>query len=280
MNNSRAIGKTDAKSLNLFNIYRLPIESEDLGQYNAILDYKSWGEHICLWCFFTLDNGQKIRLHLYKNKNGLFTPKNGDYDFSIIGNLGQYFQINISANSKGNAFLESGIPCSNIKAPESHLSDINFIKPKIIVKNMLYYSKINDMEELEKGFFEACKKGDLSLVKYLLLEKSVNINTSDFNGGSSGLRLACSEGHLPIVRFLLKSTKLKEHTDYIQSDNWSKFPGLRVACNNEHFHIVNFLLKKNFKPEEIHFLKLLKKLKKSKSKKLFKKFLNLYKKYF
>ena len=56
--------------------------------------------------------------------------------------------------------------------------------------------------DYQKEFLNACKKGDLKLVKYLLELPNNNININSKN--DRACRLACSKGHINIVKYLLE----------------------------------------------------------------------------
>ena len=55
--------------------------------------------------------------------------------------------------------------------------------------------------------FLACKRGDLSRVRYLVEEMSCDINIAD-KWNSTPLYYACLSGHEEIVKFLLQSGRL------------------------------------------------------------------------
>ena len=56
------------------------------------------------------------------------------------------------------------------------------------------------MDSLINEFNTACKEGNLEQVKYLIKNKSLNINRQD-NKGNTGFHYACIKGHLPIVEY-------------------------------------------------------------------------------
>ena len=66
------------------------------------------------------------------------------------------------------------------------------------------------------------------------LIQHVNIHADNDNG----FRLACSRGHLEVVKYLLTGTDLKEHAN-IHADNDL---GFRWACANGQLEIVKFLI--------------------------------------
>ena len=85
------------------------------------------------------------------------------------------------------------------------------------------------------GFYLACKNGHLDIVKYLLNSKEIRIHP-DINGDNGqALKNACSEGHFEIVKYLLNGEDLKAHAKF--------FPSALIAASNKgHFDIVKYLL--------------------------------------
>lgn len=88
-----------------------------------------------------------------------------------------------------------------------------------------------------KKFIEVCKEGDLRVIKSLL---DINQKTcaNMHHNQDEGFRLACANGHLPVVQYLLTSPELKKHADIHAKDDY----GLRWACANGHLPVVQYLL--------------------------------------
>jgi len=81
-------------------------------------------------------------------------------------------------------------------------------------------------------FLKACKLGKIEIVKYLVTDKRIDINSQDVLCCSS-LVLAAEHGHLQVVKFLTQQTDLRLY-DAIE---YSVF----IANLNKHFEIVDYL---------------------------------------
>ena len=83
----------------------IDVESYEIpapGKYNAELKFKIWGKYPCLHCFFITDEGQKIRLAAFIDKEtGKYTSRDLDIDFSKAGIEGIKYRIHVAKNSKG-----------------------------------------------------------------------------------------------------------------------------------------------------------------------------------
>lgn len=81
------------------------------------------------------------------------------------------------------------------------------------MENAEIYNKFKDLDQkdLDKEFVEACKYGNLEIVKYLLtspeLKKHANLYASD----DSGFKNACHNGHLDIIEYIITSDELKDY---------------------------------------------------------------------
>jgi len=89
---------------------------------------------------------------------------------------------------------------------------------------------------LENELHDACKEGDLKLVKSLL-KKDINLNEGDFHGRAP-LIIACSHGHTEIVRVLLEDSRI----DVNQSDEHGR-TAFYFACWIGRADVVQLLLK-------------------------------------
>lgn len=240
LNKKRAIG---IRKLRKETAYDFPIFNDDFGDFIAILDYKGWGNNNCV-CFFTLESGRKLKITAYKNKSGYYSAQKSDYDFSQNDNLGRIFKINISKTKTENTKFVSGELLYLNETEEMTLvnkiieNEENYKKP--FLKD--YWNEINNMKKLELEFFESCKNGNIEMVKYFLNDRGVNINANDFNGGSSGLRLASSNNHIEVVKYLLESEELKKHADFKLKDKFGLYPAFRVACSNNHKEVVQYFI--------------------------------------
>lgn len=89
----------------------------------------------------------------------------------------------------------------------------------------------------------ACANGYLDIVQYLLtskdLKKHSRINEQDKND-CDALTHACKYGHLDVVRYLLTSHELSEHAKIYQKD--TKWNPLMWACYYEQEEIIFYLI--------------------------------------
>lgn len=100
------------------------------------------------------------------------------------------------------------------------------------MNNIDYSTK--SQEELNDLFFDACRISDIDTIKYLIQSNYVDIHVEN----DVSLIVACDEGQLDVVKYLLSSSDLKEHCDiHINSD-----APLRSACVKGHLEIVKYLL--------------------------------------
>jgi ankyrin repeat protein len=101
----------------------------------------------------------------------------------------------------------------------------------------------HDQTQINTVFINACDKGDLELVKFVLHDsrlkfKAEPVNTYVSSEPVSGFYLACKSGYLDIVQYLLNSKEIEIHPD-INGDNGQ---ALKNACSEGHFEIVKYLL--------------------------------------
>lgn len=98
--------------------------------------------------------------------------------------------------------------------------------------------------ERELAFIQACKKGLLEDVKYLLTSpelKNMVVDIScpnEFGVKEDGFRAACYGGKLEVIKYLLTSSDLTVHSD-ILTENGSC---LYFASVTAHFDVVEYLL--------------------------------------
>jgi ankyrin repeat protein len=97
-------------------------------------------------------------------------------------------------------------------------------------------SKLHHKEDV-RDVIEICAIGDLNSLKYYQL-KNLDFNKSDYDGRTP-LHLACSNGHLNIVKHLIENCSLK---DIYQKDRWGNSPlddALREGYNDISNYISN-----------------------------------------
>ena len=87
------------------------------------------------------------------------------------------------------------------------------------------------------GYFNACEKGKLSSVEYLIDVVGFNVNQYNENGESL-LHIATRVGNLPLVSYLIQKGADKE------GKNQNGYTPLHYACKYGHLHIANYLIKK------------------------------------
>lgn len=98
-------------------------------------------------------------------------------------------------------------------------------------------TKENLQAKLDVLLHIACDEGDLEMVKYVLtsdeIEKHANISLE----GNKALINACAKGHLEIVKYLLTSPELKKHANI----NVQNGKALDYACFKGHLEVVKYL---------------------------------------
>jgi ankyrin repeat protein len=88
---------------------------------------------------------------------------------------------------------------------------------------------------LNSGFIDACKFGQIDILK-LLLDNKVKTNYLN-NDGQSGFMLACSNGYIEIVKLLLeKNNKIKDDL------NFKHMTALMYSCISNRIDIVKLLI--------------------------------------
>lgn len=107
-------------------------------------------------------------------------------------------------------------------------------------KDLSYYININEIQNEYSIFLNACKKGDVEVVKSLF-DKNPNINISDCN--DEPFWYSCFCGHLEVAQWLFEIRK--DMHDVICCD---AFMG---ACENGHLEVAQWLLE--LKPNIINF---------------------------
>jgi len=86
------------------------------------------------------------------------------------------------------------------------------------------------------GIFQACKEGDLELVKAFIQRDATVVNTSKADTGITPLYIAAENGHTEIVQLLLQHHANKDlHLI-------SGFTPLLIAARNGHTDVVQTLL--------------------------------------
>tara|TARA_B100000614_G_C14550499_1_gene493795 strand:+ start:1300 stop:1632 length:333 start_codon:yes stop_codon:yes gene_type:complete len=73
------------------------------GEYVGVLDFKIWGKSPCLHCYFTLTNGDKIKLTTFKprkSSENIYTAQDGAFDFSAEGIEGRSFKLVVGISAK------------------------------------------------------------------------------------------------------------------------------------------------------------------------------------
>jgi len=92
--------------------------------------------------------------------------------------------------------------------------------------------------QLNHNLFEAAMYDDLAKIKLILTstESEIKPDIHFYNDGA--LTLACSNGNLEMVKYLLSSPELTEHA-CLNADYYQPF---KAACIEEHFHILEYLI--------------------------------------
>lgn len=106
--------------------------------------------------------------------------------------------------------------------------------------------EIENPEEWESCFWEACEDGDIKEVQRLCSKEFDQINNLK-ESGEEGLIKACIKGHLNVVRFLTTSEDLKNSGhDWVSltvgTGGFERCEGLIEACLNNHLEIVKWFM--------------------------------------
>ena len=89
----------------------------------------------------------------------------------------------------------------------------------------------NVCDVLDLIYPEVCKKGNLAMIQWL---NKITQGTNYFAEKKLGLHFACYEGHLDVMKLVLKTSKIDIH-----HDNEATFG---IACSSGHLEIVKYLL--------------------------------------
>ena len=102
---------------------------------------------------------------------------------------------------------------------------------------LIIFYCFNRQEKIDEKFIESCENGDMCAIRKILNAKY--IDRADIHADNDkGLRLACANGHLELVKYLLTSPDLKEHADIHADDD----EGFKFACDNWHIKVVYFYI--------------------------------------
>jgi len=103
-----------------------------------------------------------------------------------------------------------------------------------------FYEHLKDhkQDDLDYCLSNACIRGHLELVKYLLTTKELGLNADINSEKDAAFRIACQKGHLDIIKYLLTSPELVKHSNISAKDN----EGLQWAACHGHFEVVKYLM--------------------------------------
>ena len=74
---------------------------EKAGTFRLRLDHRTWGKHMCLFCYFTdLDTGEKIRLACWRGAGERYAPRKSDIDFAKVRDRTAW-RCTLTANAYG-----------------------------------------------------------------------------------------------------------------------------------------------------------------------------------
>jgi hypothetical protein len=93
-------------------------------------------------------------------------------------------------------------------------------------------------EELDKAFKNACSKGQLKKVKYLLTSSELNKHANIHSQEGEALIKACRNNHYDVIDYLVNSKELKENL----SIHTRKDYALIVACEENNVDLAKYLL--------------------------------------
>lgn len=115
-----------------------------------------------------------------------------------------------------------------------NLGDLNLVKNFIEEKGV----DSNTMTVGRSLLHIACSFGHIEIVK-LLIEKGANFNAADDDNSDTPLHIACGHGYTEIVKLLIEEGVDLEVTNYDKG-----FTPLHVACRHRHTEIVKLLIEK------------------------------------
>ncbi len=95
-----------------------------------------------------------------------------------------------------------------------------------------------NQEQLNEVLLEACKNGDLEMVRYVLTSPELTIHADIHADKDYAFQWACHNGHLEVVKYLLTSHELTDHA-IIQTDNYLAF---RCAGQQCCWNVIRYLL--------------------------------------
>lgn len=104
-------------------------------------------------------------------------------------------------------------------------------------KDIMSYQTMTQ-EKLNNKFQIACNNGSLELVKFLLNSQELSQHAIIDSDNNKGFKLACIGGHLNIIRYLVNSNELEKNIN-IHVDNDICF---KLAIDLEFIDIINFLV--------------------------------------
>ena len=74
---------------------------EKAGTLRLRLDHRTWGKHMCLFCYFTdLDTGEKIRLACWRGAGERYAPRKCTIDFAKVRDR-TFWSCTLAANVYG-----------------------------------------------------------------------------------------------------------------------------------------------------------------------------------
>lgn len=109
------------------------------------------------------------------------------------------------------------------------------------MSNQYLYDKFKNLEhrQLHTALEIACTNGSLNEVRYILTSPEIKIRIDINVHNNNPLFLACQSGNLHIVKYLLTSPELKKHADIYSR----KSRCFRAICNAQHLDIVEYLIR-------------------------------------
>jgi ankyrin repeat protein len=84
---------------------------------------------------------------------------------------------------------------------------------------------------------KACQYGHIEIVKLLLSSPNLKEHSNIHANSDEALKLACENGHIEVAKFLLTSPLIKQHSDSRKDNDVC----LRKACINGHLEIIKLL---------------------------------------
>ena len=126
----------------------------------------------------------------------------------------------------------------SIAISKNSFEDIKYIFSSPLVKHK---DKIDIHLGNDSFLAEASSNGNLEIVRYLLTSTDLKEHSNIRANHGYAFNLACRYGHLDVVKYLTASPELNKHVNIFEANNYA----LQLACQHNQVEIVRYLLTSN-----------------------------------